>query len=156
MGWEPNRQDVTLPSGARCVLRRHVSLRWIAAKAAERGDGDTVGGITDLVSGRDVGEAAALQLERDLVEAAFIRPRVVWDPDDAPTDPVLDDAGIPDVVCAVDMPDADISHVLEVVMKGVADAATFPVDAVGEGGGGDSEGVGGKAKRPARSGSGKR
>ena len=155
-GWEPNRQDVTLPSGARCVLRRHVSLRWIAAKAAERGDGDTMGGVMALASGVDVDDAATLQLERDLVEAAFIRPRLVWDPELVPADVPVDEDGVPEVVCAIDIPDADITHVLTLVMQGVADAATFPGDADGGDGGGDGPGVGGKAKRPARAGSGKR
>lgn len=151
-GWEPNQQDVTLPSGALCVLRKNVSLRWIAAKAAERGDGTTVGGIAALAAGDYVDDAAALQVERDLVEAAFVRPRVVWDPDLVPAEVELDDRGIPDVACAADLPDADITHVITHVMKGVADAARFPGHADGDSGSGDGKSVGKPAKRAARSG----
>lgn len=169
MSWVANEQEHTFKSGRTFTVRRGLSMSWLMSQAIARGDDEVAGilgmliesggqlddGTVDLTD--PIAARAVLLLQRDIVEAMFIKPRVVYDQDQVPDgmepDPVT---GVPPVVCAADLHDSELTEVLTMAFEGVADATRFPGLRTGGTGGTGGEGVGVKPKRTPRASSGKR
>jgi hypothetical protein len=167
--WVANEQQHTFGSGRTFTVRRGLSMSWLMSQAIARGD-DEVAGILGLLieSGGKIDDGAVdltdpmaaravLLLQRDIVEAMFLKPRVVYDPDQVPEGMEPDpDTGVPPVVCASDLHDSELTEALTMAFEGVADATRFPGLSPGGTGGTGGEGVGVKPKRNSRASGGKR
>lgn len=161
-GWVANEQDHTFRTGRTFRIRRGIPLQWLMSQALDQGD-DAAASLLGLLmqrgaEGKGVDPAAmrehgldvrtALALERHIVEAMWIRPRVVWHADvvDAQVGP----DGVPEVIAGADLADDEIAETVEIALGGVADATRFPGLADSSAAGADRPRVGKGTKRAAR------
>ncbi|HWH14256.1 MAG TPA: hypothetical protein VNT51_05880 [Miltoncostaeaceae bacterium] len=164
--WQPNEVAHTFTTGRTMVIRRAIPAVWLASHAIRTGgaEDESAEALAALMSGETApNRLAALDLIATLVETMFLRPRVVWDPEGVPDPPrdqagelVLDANGFPPVIWAGDLHQPEIDEVIDLGLKGVADASTFRGDDSGNGHGPDGAGVGNTPKRRTRAAAGKR
>lgn len=167
-GWESNEISHTFTSGRTMIIRRAISMQWLVLRAIEDEDPELASGLSKWFETGELGAPAdespesrlaqlqtAAKVERAVVEAMFIRPRVYWDPDAVPDVPVLE-GEIPMHIAAADLRDAELSEILEMAFKGVAEANRFRDEPAGADGGKDGKSVGAKPKPRARAAAGKR
>lgn len=158
-GYEPNWMDHTFTTGRTMRIRRRLPATWLAVQAA--GDSDGAGATMALLA---AGETAPPELAGfapsvvgTLIEAMFLDPRVVWDPDMAPViDEPPEDGGWPPIIPATDLMDEEIQEAMDIAFEGVAEAKRFRGNGPGPDDGGDGEGVAAKPKRTRRAPAGKR
>lgn len=154
--YQPNQVDHTFQTGRTMRIRRALPATWLAVEAAKRG-GDAGLAMAALVSGEQVANpTAAVEVMATIVEAMFVHPRVVWDPDMAPEGLEPGPDGWPAVISAIDLDNREIDEVLDLALQGVAQAASFRGDGDGVDDGADREGVGDKPKPRKRAAAGKR
>jgi len=158
MGREPAHVQHTFRSGWEARIWRHLPMQWLMQAAITRGDLAVAEGLAELsATGKLSPEAgvAALRLERDVVCALFVSPRVVadederpdgWDPEDPERDPIP----------MRELNDDEIAECLELALQGVGAAAAFRGDTDGTDAGADSAGVGKPPQRARRAAAGKR
>lgn len=154
----PVARDHEFSTGRRALLDTSLPMLWLADQARSRGDEAAASAFTMFISGDVTDENFAdllALMHRDIVEHAWKRPRVVLDEDLLPDPVPVDEDGAPEVVAIRWLADAEIVETVGLVLEGVAQAARFPDDGAGGGGGKDSPGVGRPAKRPARAKGGK-
>lgn len=179
-GWETNQVEHTFSTGRTAIIRRAVPLQWLVLRSLEDGDAGLASGLSEFFTTGTIAtpegaegatedeqriasaeRMAKLQIagrvERAVLEAMFIRPRVYWDPEDIPPgDWSAAEGEIPMHAVVADLADSELTEVLELALKGVADAARFREEPDGADGGADGAGVGKKPKQRARAGAGKR
>ena len=157
-GYEPNWVDHTFTTGRTMRIRKHLPATWLSVQAAGQSDG--AGATMAILAAGDTAppELAgfAPAVVGTLVEAMFIKPRVVWDPDMAPEVEDPGDGSWPPVVPATDLLDDEIQEVMDIAFQGVAEAKRFRGDAPGDDGGGDSPGVGDAPQQRRRAATGNR
>lgn len=158
MGREPAHITHTFKSGWEARIWRHLPMQWLMQTAIDRGDLAVAEGLAQLADeGKLSPEAgvAALRLERDVVCAMFVQPRVIadeadlpagWDPEDPDRDPIP----------MRELRDDEIAECLELALQGVGAAAAFRGDTDSPGVGADSAGVAKPAQRARRAAAGKR
>lgn len=158
MGREPAHVRHTFRSGWEATVWRCLPMQWLMQQAIDRGDLAVADGLAELAAtGKLSPEAgvAALRLERDVVAALFVQPRVVleetdlppeWDPEDPDRDPIP----------MRELSDDEIAECLELALQGVGAAAAFREDGSGTSDGADSADVRKPAQRPRRAAAGKR
>lgn len=175
-GWESNEIEHTFSTGRRMVIRRSLSMQWLIMRSIRDGDPELAAGLSEWFENGTIQvavepdaeakaeeEAAeeavsvslaklqvAARVEEAVVEAMFIRPRVYWDPEEMPPGGGAPDGEIPHHILGADLHDPELSEILEIAFKGVADAARFRDDTAGADGGKDRAGVGKKPKPRAR------
>lgn len=167
-----NETDHTFSTGRTFRIREHLSLQWLVLRAVEDDDPQlaslledwfTTGGVGDGKNPQEMatGERAAymqtvVRLNRTIIEAMFVHPRVVWDADEMPSFPPPADGEAPAYLWAGDLHDAEQVEALEIALKGVADAARFRGDDGGVERRPRRKSVGKQPKPGARAASGKR
>ncbi|MBA3689787.1 MAG: hypothetical protein H0W82_00040 [Actinobacteria bacterium] len=167
-GWEPNEVEHTFGEGAgrTFTIRRSLPLQWLLMRAIESDDPELAAGISEWFDKGTLEDSGvddqrtqlhlAARIERAVVEAMFIRPRVWWNPEEMPDAPPPPDGEPPFHLSAADMTDAELSEVLEIAFKGVAEATRFRDDPAGPQRGKGGKGVAPKPKPGARPRAGKR
>lgn len=162
-GWESNEVEHTFESGRTMVIRRGLSMQWLVLRSIEDGDAELATGLSEWFEKGTLDGAAdptpesrmrqlqvAAKVERAVVEAMFIRPRVYWDPEMLPAGGGAPDGEIPHHILAGDLRDSELSEILELAFKGVAEASRFREGADGPDDRPDGKGVGAKPKPRAR------
>lgn len=167
-GWESNEVDHTFSTGRTMRIRRALSMQWLLLRAIEDDDPDLAGGLSswfetgtidpdaDHPGGRIAQLQTAAKVHRAVVEAMFLHPRVYWSQEDMPIVAPAPDGEMPAVMHAADLKDDEMTEILDLAFKGVAEAARFREKSDGADGGGGGKSVGTKPKPRARSGAGKR
>lgn len=168
MGWESNQIEHTFESGRTMLIRRSLSMQWLILRSIEDGDPELASGLSEWfergtlnISGEQTPEDRMAQLQvatkvqKAVVEAMFLHPKVYWNPEDMPPGHDTPDGEIPVHMLAADLKDSELTEVLELAFKGVAEANRFPAEPDGADGGKGGKGVGTKPKPRARSGAGK-
>lgn len=165
-GWESNEVEHTFTTGRTMLIRRALSMQWLVLKAIEDEDPELASGLsawfsTGSIDSDDDSPGAkmaqlqtAAKVQRAVVEAMFLRPRVYWNQEDLPPSPPPD-GEMPYHILAADLKDDEMTEILEMAFKGVAEAARFRAEPDGPDGGKDGKSVGAKSKPRARSGAGK-
>ncbi len=152
MGRETAHVDHTFRSGWTATIWRHLPMQWLMQQALEEGRVDVADALLQLTEdGQLTGRQGvmALQIERDIVQALFVRPRVVWDRDALPPDW---DATDPDrdPVWAGELTDDELAECLELALRGVAELGRFRGDTGGTEDGAGSADVEQPTKPPRR------
>lgn len=152
-GWaEPQTRRHTFSTGRTAELDVSLPLMWLADQARGRGDVEAASAFGMFVSAGATEENFAdllVLMQREIIEHAFRRPRVVYDPADLPS-PVPTEDGEPLWVSVRALSDAEIVETVGLVMEEIQKAATFPGDGDRPAGRGDSAGVGKKPKPRSR------
>lgn len=167
-GWESNDVEHTFSTGRTMRIRRALSMQWLVLKAVEDDDPELATGLSSWFETGSIEQSdnspgarltqlqTAAKVQRAVVEAMFLRPRVYWNQEDMPLDGPTPDGEMPAFMLAADLKDDEMTEILEMAFKGVAEAARFREQSDGSDGGGRGKGVGTKPKPRARSGAGKR
>lgn len=162
-GWESNEVEHTFTSGRTMVIRRALSMQWLILRSVEDGDPELASGLSEWFEKGTLDQPpdetpesrmaqlqTAAKVERAVVEGMFIRPRVYWDPESLPPGAFVPDGEIPLHILAADLRDDELSEILELAFKGVAEASRFRGEPDGDDGGKGGKGVGAKPKPRAR------
>lgn len=173
-GWDTNEVEHTFDDGKgrTMVLRRSVPLQWLVLRAMESDDPALAAALGEwFETGKVVPDAGAeaskedrlamlavaSRVQRVILEAMFVRPRVHWDPEEIPADlPPLADGEIPLHISAGDLTDLEMTEALMLAFAGAEEAARFRRDRGGAHGGAGGEVLGDKPVAGARRKSGKR